>query len=148
MADANLESASPSHLEKRNASPTDNIWQKDAFALLFKIETSAEAHPIRWPLWKKWSIVFVYCLLQVFVTLTSTTYVSVEYLIMEKWTSSTQVATLGQSLFIVGTAIGPAFLGPLSDINGRKWVYVVAILLYAILNIGAAVSLPHGALLF
>lgn len=94
----------------------------------------------QWPLWKKWSIIFVYCLLQVFVTLTSTTYVSVEYLIMEKWTSSTQVVTLGQSMFIVGTAVGPAFLGPLSDIGGRKWVYVVSILLYAILNIGTALA--------
>lgn len=112
----------------------------DPLALLSKIETSSEAHPLRWPLWKKWSIVFIYCLLQVFVTLTSTTYVSVEFLIMEKWTSSTQVATLGQSMFIVGTAVGPAFLGPLSDINGRKWVYVGSIALYAILNIGTALA--------
>jgi multidrug resistance protein len=112
----------------------------DPLALLSKIETSSEAHPIRWPLWKKWSIVFVYCLLQVFVTLTSTTYVSVEFLIMEKWTSSAQVATLGQSMFIVGTAVGPAFLGPLSDISGRKWVYVGSVAMYAILNIGTALA--------
>jgi len=113
---------------------------QDPFALLQRIRVSDDAHPIQWPLWKKWAVVFVYCLLQVFVTLTSTTYVSVEFLIMEKWTSSTQVATLGQSMFIVGTAVGPAFLGPLSDIGGRKWVYVVSIFLYAVLNIGTALA--------
>jgi multidrug resistance protein len=137
--------AVPDNLEKKESVPVGGdvegrFNQDDPLALLAKIETSSEAHPIRWPLWQKWSIVFVYCLLQVFVTLTSTTYVSVEFLIMEKWTSSAQVATLGQSMFIVGTAVGPAFLGPLSDINGRKWVYVVSILLYAILNIGTALA--------
>ena len=133
------------NLEKKTTLPANadlegNTERDDPLALLSKIETSSEAHPIRWPLWKKWVIVFIYCLLQVFVTLTSTTYVSVEFLIMEKWTSSVQVATLGQSMFIFGTAVGPAFLGPLSDINGRKWVYVVSIALYAILNIGTALA--------
>lgn len=134
------------NLEKKTPLPANGDFEgfadkNDPLALLSKIETSSEAHPIRWPLWKKWVIVFIYCLLQLFVTLTSTTYVSVEFLIMEKFSiSSTQVATLGQSMFIVGTAVGPAFLGPLSDINGRKWVYVVSIALYAILNIGAALA--------
>ena len=90
---------------------------QDPLALLEKIRTNDDAHPIRWPWYKKWFIVCVYCLLQIFVTLTSTTYVSVEFLIMEKWTSQTQVATLGQSMFIVGTAVGPAFLGE----RTRRW---------------------------
>jgi len=44
-------------------------------------------------------------------------------------------------MFIVGNAVGPAFLGPLSDIGSRKWVYVASIFLYAILNIGTALAL-------
>jgi len=84
---------------------------QDPLALLARIHSNDDAHPMAWPLWKKWIIVAIYCLLQIFVTLTSTTYVSVEYLIMEKWTGNTQVATLGQSMFIMGTAVGPAFLG-------------------------------------
>lgn len=84
---------------------------QDPLELLKKIQTDDDAHPIRWALWKKWVIIAVYCSLQVFVTLTSTTYVSVEFLIQEKWGGSTQVITLGQSMFIVGTAVGPAFLG-------------------------------------
>ncbi|KIW15724.1 hypothetical protein PV08_05774 [Exophiala spinifera] len=114
---------------------------QDPLALLEKIRTNDDAHPSKWPLWKKWAITFIYCLLQVFVTLTSTTYVSVEFLVEEKFgITDAQVATLGQSMFIIGTAVGPAFLGPLSDIGGRKWVYVGAILLYAILNIGTALA--------
>ncbi|KAK0650110.1 putative transporter [Lasiodiplodia hormozganensis] len=97
-------------------------------------------HPVHWPTWKKWAITTVYCLLQTFVTLTSTSYVSAETAIQEKFGGSTQVVTLGQSMFIVGNAVGPAFLGPLSDIGGRKWVYVISILVYAILNIGTALA--------
>jgi hypothetical protein len=49
-----------------------------------------------------------------FVTITSTSYIGAEYDIMQKWGGSTQVVTLGQSMFIVGNAVGPAFMGPLS----------------------------------
>jgi hypothetical protein len=49
--------------------------------------------------------------------MTSTAYLSIEFLIQEQFNSSTQVTALGQSLFIVGTAIGPLCLGPLSYIS-------------------------------
>jgi multidrug resistance protein len=123
-------------IDIENRRPSQNPLE-----LLSKIHKQDDAHPMSWPLWKKWFIVFVYCLLEVFVTLTSTTYVSVEYLVQEKWPCTQQVVTLGQSMFIIGTAVGPAFLGPLSDFAGRKWVYVGSIFLYAILNIGTALAI-------
>ena len=86
-----------------------------ALGILQQIDLQDQHHPLRWPVWKKWLIIIIYCLLQVFVTITSTSYVSAEFLITAKYhVSSTQVVTLGQSLFIVGNAVGPAFLGPLS----------------------------------
>lgn len=127
-------------IEKQKTTDTTHRRSSVALDVLSRIETADQYHPIHWPAWKKWLIVSIYCLLQIFVTLTSTTYVSVEYLIQAKFGGSTQAVTLGQSMFIVGTAVGPAFLGPLSDIGGRKWVYVVSILLYAILNIGTALA--------
>ena len=89
--------------------------ESSALGILQQIDLQDQHHPLRWPVWKKWIIITIYCLLQVFVTITSTSYVSAESLIMEKFNvNSIQVVTLGQSLFIVGNAIGPAFLGPLS----------------------------------
>ncbi|KAF7527683.1 hypothetical protein G7054_g10413 [Neopestalotiopsis clavispora] len=121
----------------------DNYSDEDiALAALRRITTSEPGHPTHWPLWKKWGITIIYCMLQTFVTLTSTTYVSAEFLIEEKFNvSNTQIVALGQSMFILGTAVGPVFLGPLSDIGGRKWVYVVAIFFYALVNIGCALPL-------
>lgn len=129
--------------EKPDTLPPEELASRDdggALALLKLINLNDEAHPIHWPVWKKWVIVSVYCLLQVFVTLTSTTYVSAEFLIQAQFPASTQVITLGQSMFIVGNAVGPAFLGPLADIGGRKWVYVGSIFVFALLNIGTALA--------
>lgn len=83
-------------------------------AILDLVKAKDVHHPMHWPAWKRWGIITIYCWLQVFVTLTTTTYLGAEYLIQEKWGGSTQVVTLGQSLFIVGNAVGPAFMGPLS----------------------------------
>ncbi|KAI1386238.1 MFS general substrate transporter [Hypoxylon trugodes] len=111
-----------------------------ALSVLQRVEFSSASHPIHWSPVKKWIIVVIYCSLQTFITLTTTTYVSAEFLVQEKYGGSTQVVALGQSMFIVGTAVGPAFLGPLSDIGGRKWIYVASIGVYAILNIGTALA--------
>lgn len=107
------------------------------------------AHPRYWPAWKRWFVAICYALLQVFVMITSTSVISAEFPsvtsrgnIPDKFPkTSSQVAALVQSMFIVGNTVGCAFLGPLSDINGRKWVYVCSIVLYAILNIGAALPM-------
>lgn len=85
-----------------------------ALSALQKVEAGSASHPIHWNPVKKWAIIAVYCLLQTFIALSTTTYVSAEFLVQEKYGGSTQVVALGQSMFIVGTAVGPAFLGPLS----------------------------------
>lgn len=95
--------------------PVNSAQDPDtALAILQLVKAKDVHHPMHWPAWKRWAIIVLYCSLQMFVTLTSTTYVSAEYIIQEKWGGSTQVVTLGQSLFIVGNAVGPAFMGPLS----------------------------------
>ncbi|QGA19011.1 hypothetical protein EYB26_006696 [Talaromyces marneffei] len=105
------------------------------------ISTASPHHPSHWPLWQKWSIATIYCLLQVAVMLLSTTYTSVEAPLHTKFGGSTQVIALGQSMFIVGNAAGPVFLGPLSDLGGRKWVYVGSVAMYGLCQIGCALAL-------
>lgn len=113
--------------------PDDSSEMADStLAALQRVKTADEHHPMHWSASKKWFVVFWYCLLQVFVTLTTTSYVSAEFLVQEQFGGSTQIVTLGQSMFIIGTAVGPAFLGPLSYvltvfqsmslILGRVWL--------------------------
>lgn len=106
-------------------SPDDSSDLADStLAALQRVRSADEHHPMHWGSFKKWFIVFWYCMLQVFVTLTTTTYVSAEFLVQEKFGGTTQVIALGQSMFIIGTAVGPVFLGPLSYVNLNVWSFV------------------------
>lgn len=136
-------SPSDKEIEKQRPDESGRLTPDGSpLGVLQLIDISEKHHPAHWSPLKKWPLAAFYCLLQVFVTILSTSYISAEFLVQEKFGGSTQVVALGQSLFIVGTAVGPAFLGPLSDINGRKWVYVGSIALYGILQI---VSRPSGS---
>ena len=67
--------------------------------------------------------------------LISTTYTSAEAQLHAKFGGSTQIIALGQSIFIVGNAAGPVFLGPLSDLGRRKWVYVGSVAVFGLCQI-------------
>jgi hypothetical protein len=77
-----------SDLEARRASGTTPL------DVLEHVKETDAAHPMHWSLWKKWFVITVYCLLQVYVTMTSTMYVSVETFIQERFPSTLQVVTL------------------------------------------------------
>ena len=80
-------SASPASnhvVDKKDGVPTpsgEEIGEVNrALDALSRVQTTDLNHPQHWPVWKKWIIISTYCLLQVFVTMTSTSYVSVEFL--------------------------------------------------------------------
>ncbi|WBW73789.1 plasma membrane high-affinity import carrier for pyridoxine, pyridoxal, and pyridoxamine Bsu1 [Schizosaccharomyces osmophilus] len=106
------------------------------------VSTSHPAHPQNWPWWKRWLIMIVYCALQIYVIWTSNAYGSISESVQDHFHVSTQVSTLNLSMNILGSGLGPMFLGPLSDINGRKPVYFFSIFLYVIFNISCA--LPNN----
>lgn len=54
--------------------------------------------------------------------------------------SSTIVATLGLSTFVIGIAIGPMLLGPLSEFFGRRPIYLVSWSMFLIWIIPSAVA--------
>lgn len=118
MTDKDIEKTTP---HSPGADDSSDVADS-TLAALQRVATADEHHPIHWSSLKKWNTVFWYCLLQAFVTLTTTTYVAAEFLVQEQFGGSTQVVALGQSMFIIGTAIGPAFLGPLSYVS---WIHQV-----------------------
>ncbi|KAL7627394.1 hypothetical protein AAE478_001587 [Parahypoxylon ruwenzoriense] len=131
--------------EKEVRTPSINAPSASADAALSalrRVEFSSASHPIHWKPVKKWAIITIYCLLQTFIALSTTTYISAEFLVREKYGGSTQVVALGQSMFIVGTAVGPAFLGPLSYVIPERdgLGELKGVRIYAILNIGNALA--------
>lgn len=74
-----LDTSPPPALEKAeasdpNATLTTNNADDSTIAILELVKAQDAHHPMHWPAWKRWSIIVVYCVLQVFVTMTSTSY--------------------------------------------------------------------------
>jgi hypothetical protein len=98
-------------VNRHNISPTD----REAIDILSMVMGNAHHHPMNaWGIYQKWAIASFYCLLQTYVTLSTTSYLSAMGTIQGQFGGSHQLITLGQSLFLAGNACGPAFLGPLS----------------------------------
>lgn len=61
--------------------------------------------------------------------------------------SSTNIETFVVSIFVLGFAFGPLLVAPLSEIYGRRPVYLVSIALFLIFTVGCAVSNSLGMLI-
>lgn len=60
---------------------------------------------------------------------------------------STTVSTLGVSTFLIGFASGPLLFAPLSEMYGRNPIYRITFLLFAVFNLGCALSPNIASLL-
>ncbi|CAI7576798.1 unnamed protein product [Penicillium crustosum] len=74
-------------------------------------------------------------------------YVSPSGLIEEQYNVSLEVAILTCSIMVCGFAVGPLLWSPLSEIIGRRPVYIISLTLYVIFNIPCALSPNIGGLL-
>lgn len=74
------------------------------------------------------------------VTCLSTTWSQAISSVSEDQSVTETIATLGVTLFIVGQGIGPLLFTPISEIYGRRKVYLVALTLYCIFQIMPSVG--------
>lgn len=85
--------------------------EEDPFIVEFQKDDPG--NPMNWGSFRKWSITFIATMSVFAITLTSSAYSASSSEIFEDFDISTEVFTLGLSLFILGFAIGPALWGPL-----------------------------------
>lgn len=96
---------------------------------------------------RKWAIAIFQSLSTFVVTFSSSVYVSCIGGIEQRFNVSGEVATLGLSLFVLGFAVGPLFWAPLSEMYGRKSIYVISFMAYTSFSVAAACSPNIKALL-
>ncbi|EHK46866.1 uncharacterized protein TrAtP1_010536 [Trichoderma atroviride] len=73
---------------------------------------------------KKWFIIFIVTLSVFAVTLTSSAYSGSANEILKQFHCSSELFALGISLYVLGFAIGPALWAPLSELYGRKILFI------------------------
>lgn len=86
---------------------------------------------------RKWILAVLHSMSTLVVTFASSVYASGIEDISQHFKVSTEVATLGLSLFVLGFALGPLIWAPLSELYGRRSIYVVTFVAYTAFSVAA-----------
>lgn len=96
---------------------------------------------------RKWAIAILQSLSTFAVTFASSVYVGGIEGVVLRFEVSVEVATLGLSLFVLGFALGPLIWAPLSEMYGRKSIFVISYTAYTAFSVAAACAPSITALL-
>jgi multidrug resistance protein len=122
-----------SSTKEEEADPNEVWWDEPADRDL--------QNPMNWPAWKKWSQIAVLSYITFITPLASSIFAPAVPGVMKDFKSNSDtMATFVVSVYLLGFALGPLFLAPLSEIYGRYWVYTVNNLLFTLFAIACALS--------
>lgn len=102
------------------------------------------------PRGRKWAIAIFQSIATFSVTFASSVYASGingDKGVIHRFGVSVEVATLGLSLFVLGFALGPLVWAPLSEVYGRRAVFVVSFAGYTAFSVATACSQNIASLL-
>ncbi|KAI3582911.1 MFS transporter [Fusarium oxysporum f. sp. albedinis] len=111
---------------------TTGALDGSSFATTIECTDGDPDHPYNMSSGRKWIIVIVISFSALCVTCASSIYSTTYSQIMIDFHISHEVATLGLSLYIWGMGVGPLVLGPLSELYGRRAVYLWSLLFFFI----------------
>ncbi|KAL7952707.1 cycloheximide resistance protein [Trichoderma compactum] len=105
-------------------------------------------NPMNWPATKKWANILTISVMSFLVPLASSVVApAVELILVDFHSSSTTFPTFVLSIFVLGFAVGPLLLPPLSELYGRVIVYNVTNVLFVVFTILCALSHNEAMLL-
>ncbi|KAH6974340.1 major facilitator superfamily domain-containing protein [Ilyonectria sp. MPI-CAGE-AT-0026] len=97
-------------------------------------------NPMNWPNRKKWMVTVSLGMLTWVVTFASSIFSTATVPAAEEFGVSTEVMTLGTSLFVLGFAFGPLIFGPVSEVYGRKYPLFLGYFVFALFQIPVATA--------
>lgn len=105
-------------------------------------------NPQNWKASKKWGIIAALGLVTLITPLASSFFApGVPQVLRAFHETSNLVASFVVSVYILGFAIGPMIIAPLSEIYGRNHLYNISNILFVIFNIACALSTSMGMLI-
>lgn len=84
-------------------------------------------NPKNWSYIKRWVITMTAAFMCLSVTCGSSLYVSGTFSIMERFHASETLVLSGLTFYLIGLSLGPVLGAPLSELFGRKIVYIITI---------------------
>jgi hypothetical protein len=111
-------------------------------------DTDDPENPLNWPTKKTWCNLGIVSFLRFLTPLASSMIAPVVSLVLrDLHTGNKTIGSLVVSIYILGYAIGPMVIAPLSEIYGRLPVYHVNNVLFFVWNLASALAPNIGALL-
>ncbi|GLA09220.1 hypothetical protein AnigIFM60653_011299 [Aspergillus niger] len=104
-------------------------------------------NPRCWGHWRKWYITLFASFLNVITTWSCGSFSSGATGIAEHFHVSTEVTTLCLSMYVLGYAIGPVLLAPLSEYFGRQPVYIVSWFIMSLFQMPLALAPNIGTII-
>ena len=95
---------------------------------------------MNWPSFRRWMTVVSMGLMTFIVTFASSVFSTATKVTAKEFNTSSEVMTLGTSLFVLGFAFGPIVWGPFSELFGRRIPLFTGYAIFAIFNIPVAVA--------
>lgn len=130
----------PTQLQRArtNKSTATNATTDMAFEVDF--EENDKDNPLVWPLWFKGVMIAVMSYSTTTVVLYSTSYTSAIPGLIEEFGISDNTGILGVTTYLLGMACGSIVLAPLSEMYGRRPVYIIALGLFVIFVLPCALA--------
>ncbi|EPB84183.1 hypothetical protein HMPREF1544_09046 [Mucor circinelloides 1006PhL] len=103
-------------------------------------------HPVNWPERKKYLALLSLSLDSFIGYFTSAIYMPAVHDIMVYFDTNLTTINATIALFLAFSAIAPLFWAPLSERIGRRWIYIVSLVLYCTINATIALFLAFSAI--
>jgi hypothetical protein len=104
-------------------------------------EEDDPANPRNWPFWYRCCIIFFISYATLTVVMYSTSYTSgIPGIQHDFHITSATIPVLGITTYMIGLALGSVVLAPLSEMYGRRPIYLVAMAMFGLLTIPCALA--------
>ena len=128
--------------------PRQTVQREDGMAIeLVTFPPGDPENPRNWPVWRKWSIVVVIACIDVTVSFAASGFSPASAKFAKDFDVSSEVATLGLSMTVLGFALGPMTLAPLSEYYGRSPIYIMSYGVFLFFILGTALVKSLGGFL-
>jgi hypothetical protein len=125
---------------RTNKSTATTATTDPAFEVDFGDDENEKGNPMTWPLWYKGVIIAVMSYATTAVVLYSTSYTSAIPGLVDEWGISQNTGILGVTTYLLGMACGSVVLAPLSEMYGRRPVYIIALGLFVVFVLPCALA--------
>lgn len=132
------EEESSSSLPEQSTRPISTSTSTNTELQILTFLPSDPSDPRNFSFWRKWSIVGSITLIDLTVSWGASGYSPAQEDLTSYFNVSSEVGVLGLSLYVLGLALGPMTLAPLSEYYGRSYLYIIPYGTFLLFLLGTA----------